>query len=103
MVGQFILLNNYINAGNEPDTVYLLVSPFSFRNNLDQVYTYHYFLKPFYTDEYKPMFSETVTEQIHKIPYYNFCRIPFILTSDWAPDFSLKDKIDYTFLSPISV
>ncbi len=103
MVGQFLLLNNYINAGNEIDTVYMLFSPFTFRNNLDQVYTYHYFLKPFYNDEYKPLFTETVNTQIQKIPYHAFCRNPLILTTNWAPDFTAKDKHDFTFLSPISI
>ena len=103
MAGQFFLINNYINSGNEVDTVYLLYSPFSFRNNLDQVYTYHYFLKPFYTAEYIPLFTETVKKQIQKVPYYNFCRNPLILTSNWAPDFLSKDSVDFTFLSPVSI
>jgi len=103
MVGQYLLLNNYLAAGNEIDTVYMLFSPFSFKNNLDQVYTYHYFLKPFYNDEYIPLFTETVTQQIHKVPYYQFCRIPLILTSNWAPEFESKDKHDFTFLSPVSI
>jgi hypothetical protein len=103
MVGHYLLLNNYLNAGNEVDTVYMLFSPFSFQNNLNQVYTYHYFLKPFYTDEYKPYFTETVNKQIQKVPYYKFCRNPLVLTSDWAPDFTPKDTINYSFLSPISV
>ena len=103
MVGHYLLLNNYLNAGNEVDTVFMLFSPFSFKNDLDQVYTYHYFLKPFYTDEYKPYFSETVTKQIEKVPYHQFSRYPIILTSDWAPDFTPKDSANYTFLSPISV
>lgn len=103
MVGQFILLNNYINAGNQVDTVYLIYSPFSFLNNLDQIYTFHYFLKPFYVQEYLPLFTETVFDQIHKIPYYYICRYPYILTSDWSPNFRTKDKKNYTFLSPVSV
>jgi hypothetical protein len=103
LVGHFILLNNYLLAGNQLDTVFLLFSPFSFANNLDQVYTYHYFLKPFYKDEYLPLFTERVNQQIRKIPYYSFCRYPYILTSNWAPDFVSKDEVNYSFLSPISV
>ena len=103
MVGQYLLLNNYLNAGNEIDTVYLIYAPTSFQNNLDQVFTYHYFLKPFYNEEYQPLFTETVKEQIHKVPFSSFCRLPFILTSNWAPDFTPKDKPTYTFLSTISV
>lgn len=103
MVGHYLLLNNYLNAGNEIDTVYMLFSPFTFKNNLDQIYTYHYFLKPMYIDEYKPLFTETVNKQIEKIPYARFCRFPMILTSDWAPDFKSKDSVTYTLLSPISI
>lgn len=103
MVGQYILLNNYLKTGNQVDTVFMLFSPFSFQNNLDQVYTYHYFLKPFYIEEYMPLFTETVNDQIQKIPYHRFCRLPLILTSNWAPEYYSNDKLDYTFLSPISV
>ncbi len=103
MVGHFILLNNYLKAGNQIDTVYLIFTPYSFLNNLDQVYTYHYFLKPFYVKEYMPLFTETIFKQIHKIPFYFVCRDPVILTSDWAPDFTSKDEINFTFLSPVSM
>jgi hypothetical protein len=103
MTGHFILLNNYLSAGNEVDTIFLIFSPFSFKNNLDQVYTYHYFLKPFYTDEYKPLFTKKVNEQIQKIPYFNFCRFSHVLASNWAPNFISKDSINYSFLSPISI
>ena len=111
MAGYFILLNNYLNAGNHVDTVYLLFTPsfsfddciIGFGNNYNQKYTYQYFLKPFYIDEYFPLFTETLIKQIHKIPYYSFTRCPHILTSNWAPNFVSKDEIDYTFLSPISV
>jgi hypothetical protein len=103
MVGHFILLNNYLKAGNQIDTVYMIFSPFSFVNNLDQLFTYHYFLKPFYNKEYVPLFTKAVNNQIHKIPYYFICRDPIILTSNWAPNFKSKDDVNYTFLSPISV
>jgi hypothetical protein len=102
MVGQFILLNNYLNAGNRIDTVYFVLQPFSFQNNLDQVYTFHYFLKPFFTKEYMPCFSKTVTEQIARIPHRKYCRYPSILTSNWAPDFTPDSIKNYTFLSPVS-
>lgn len=102
MVGQFFLLNNYIKAGNRPDTVYLVYTPFSFWDNLDQVYTYHYFLKPFYYDEYKPLMTGTVMEQISKIPKYWACHIPYIQTTGWAPDIKPQER-NYSFMSPISI
>jgi len=85
------------------DSVIFILRPFTFLNNLNQVYTYHYFLKPFYRDEYKPLYTETVEEQIEKIPYHGFCMYPPILTSNWAPDYKDRDSLNYTFLSPISV
>jgi hypothetical protein len=103
MAGHFFLLNNYLNAGNQVDTVYMIFTPFSFLNNLDEGYTYNYFLKPFYKEEYMPFFTKTVYKQIHKIPYYYLCQEPNILTSKWSPNYISKGNISYTFLSPVSV
>ncbi len=113
MVGQFILLTNYIGVGNHIDVVYLVYNPFSFVNNLDQAYTFHYFLKPFFKSENYHLFTENVIKQIQKIPYYFLCREPAILTSNWTPNFAIrddflsplitKDSIGYSFLSPITI
>ncbi len=102
IVGHYILLHNYLKAGNSIDSVFLVYNPESFINNLDEVYTFHYFLKPFYTRENKPLFSENVNVQIQKIPFYHLSRNPYVLTSNWSPDFELEDQKNYTFLSPIS-
>ena len=101
MVGQYILLHNYLNAGNRPDSVFLIYTPFSFWDNLDQIYTYHYFLKPFFYDEYKPLMTQIVMEQVRKIPKYWACHFPFIQTTGWAPEIKPQER-NYTFLSPIS-
>jgi hypothetical protein len=90
-------------AGNQVDTVYMLFRYSSFLNNLDEKYTYHYFLKPFYNEEYKSLFTQTVNDQVHKIPFHFICRDPNILTTNWAPNFQAEDEKNYTFLSPISV
>jgi len=101
IIGQYFLLNNYLNAGNRPDTVYLVYNPLSFADNLDQVYTYHYFLKPFYRSEYKPLFTQCARYQIHKIPKYWACQFPYILTSGWAPLIEQEQR-GYSFISPVS-
>jgi hypothetical protein len=103
LVGHFALLQNYMKAGNKVDKVILLFTPFSFGNNLDQVFTYHYFLKPFYNSDYIPMFSSTVEKQIEKIPYCNFVQVPHIKITSWSPNYNSIDEKKYTFLSPISV
>jgi len=102
VIGQYFLIESYLKTGNKPEIIYMLYTPFSFKNNLDQVYSFHYFLKPFYNKEYLPLFTKTALKQIDKIPYSLLCNEPYILTSNWAPNFQSKDKINYTFLSPIS-
>lgn len=102
IVGQFFLLNNYLKAGNEIDKLIMFFHPSSFMNNLDQKYTYHYFLKPFDNSEYDSMFTKTVHEQINKIPYRYLINVPHIKITSWAPEFNTKDTKKYTFLSPIS-
>lgn len=99
--GHFFLLNDYIKAGNRPEEVYMIFRAPSFTNNLDQIFTYHYFLKPFYNSEYKPLMTPEVVRQIKKIPYYTLCQIPAVLTSPWSPTY-VPEKADYTFVSPIS-
>ncbi len=103
MIGQYLLLNNYLNAKNDIDTLFMLFNPVSFRNNLDQKYTFHYFLKPFYNSEYVPLFSEITNEQINKIPYSQFVRLPHLQLTAWAPEFSLSDNNSFKLLSPISI
>ena len=72
IVGQYILLQNYLETGNRPTKVVLLYSPFSLKNNLDQKFTFHYFIKPFYKKEYIHFFSELAIQQIDKIPFYKY-------------------------------
>lgn len=102
MVGHYLLLRNYLEAGNTIESAFLIYTPFSFKNNLDQVYTFNYFLKPFFKSEYKESFTKTVYQQIDKIPSWKLSQVPYILTSNWAPNFICNDSVDYTFLSPIS-
>ena len=101
LCGHFFLLNNFLEAGNRPNEVYLLFTPSSFSNNLDQIYTYHYFLKPFYTKEYRPLMTDNVIHQINKIPFYSCSQLPFIISPAWAPDYQVA-KCE-SFLSPISI
>lgn len=102
MAGHFLLLNNFISAGNKIDSVYIVMRPFSFQNNLNQIYTYQYFVKPFFNEEYKPFFTGFVEKQIHKIPFWYFCQVPIILTTNWSPEFNSKDTVNYTFISPVA-
>ncbi len=106
MVGQYLLLNNYLNAGNKIEQVYLIYNPLGFKNNMEGHITYHFFLKPFYRDEYKPLFSKTVLTQLNKIPFISICQNPLVLSSDWVPpkrNYPINETNDTVFLSPISI
>jgi hypothetical protein len=103
LAGQYILLDNYLKAGNKIDTCYAVFIPSSFQNDLNQLFTYNYFIKPFYKPEYKPLLTPTVNRQVQKIPYQGIAQYFCILTNNWAPEFETKDKADYVFFSPISV
>lgn len=102
MAGQYFLLKNYLSVGNKIDKLVILFAPDSFKNNLHQVYTYHYFLKPFYNSNYSPLFTSTVNKQIEKIPYHQFVFLPHIKIRSWAPDFNPSDPTITSPLSPIS-
>lgn len=102
VVGQFLLLHNYLACGNEIDTLILIYSPTSFKDNLNQVYTFHYFLKPFNRTEYRKFFTPKVRQQIKKIPYHQFARIPHILVTSWSPKIKTDAAENDSFLSPIS-
>jgi len=103
MAGQYFLLHNYLEAGNNIDKLIIIYNPFSFRNNLNQVYTFHYFLKPFYNSDYLSLFSSTVNEQINKIPYNKFVQLPHIRITSWAPEFNTTEPEITSLLSPISI
>lgn len=102
LIGQYILLNNYLISGNHPEEVFLIYSPYSYSVNLDQIFTYNWFLKPFYNDKYRTHFTKLALGQVSKIPFSYLCREPYILTSDWRPDFKKKEIKKYTFLSPVT-
>ncbi len=103
--GYYFLLKNFLdnNRDSLPDQVILIVNPLSLQNNLNQVFTFHYFLKPFYCNPYKQYFTPTVTNQIEKIRFYYLSQFPFIKISNWSPDFRPEKSEDNHFLAPISL
>lgn len=104
MVGQYILLSNFIetNKDNLPEEVILLMTPDSFSNNLNQNLTYSYFLKPFYYQENEKYFDELCHSQIKKIPYYYSSTIPFIRGSNWSPEYKPQKDTSFKVISPLS-
>ncbi len=102
MVGQFILLKNYLEQNNKPRKVVMIYSPFSLRNNLDQIYTFNYFLKPFSRAENKPWLTAYAKNQIDKIPFNQLASLPLVYATNWAP-FYQPDEVSSRYLSPITL
>lgn len=102
MAGCYFLLEDFLKLNPEVKKVVFIYAPRTFKNNLDQQYTFQYFLKPFYNDEYKPRFSSVMTGQIKKVPFYYLSQFPPILTSNWTPDWDFSKEIDGYYMSPIS-
>jgi len=95
VVGQYLLLKNYIkNNITKGLKVYLIYHPESFSNNLDQNYTFNYFIKPFYAAENYSLYTNTVNNKVKDIPYYSSVVIPLIkmslISPDFDPDLSFK-------------
>ena len=117
IAGNYFLLKNYLNAGNTIESLVIIYHPQSFLNNLDQKFTYHYFLKPFFNNYYNKYFSNNLFTQIKKIPNKNYLSIPSIKATNWSPSFHLSNKSITTetddvdnyvknksyYLSPISI
>lgn len=104
LAGYYILLKNFtdINSDSLPEQVILILHPETFTNNLDQKFTFHYFLKPFYKPENKPLLTTKCLEQIRKIPFNALSQFPFILNTNWAPDYQPGKDTTYRLISPIS-
>ena len=102
MAGHYFLLHNYLecNVDSLPEKVILLCTPLTFRNDLD-IYAYQYFLKPFYINEYKCLFSESLLNRIKQIPFYWTTQMPFIKTSNYSVNYEMPIE-DYSIISPIT-
>ena len=99
LAGQYVLLTNFIkNNDVHGIRVYLVYHPESFSNNLDQNYTFNYFIKPFYSGGDSSLFTNTVKEKIRNIPYHSSPLLPIIKLSILSPDFNpdLSFKISFT-------
>ncbi len=106
LVGHYILLKNFLenNSHTSDLEVIMVFRPNSFKNDLNQIFTFNYFLKPFYFDYNYPHFTEYVFNQIEKIPFYFAVKIPLIRKSRWSPKYNVqKIKLEEAYLSKISI
>lgn len=97
MAGHYILLKNFSdNNAMAGINVYLIYHPNSFSNNLDDKWTYDYFIKPFYNINNMSLFTDTLIRQVKNVPFYMLSSIPLMkitaLSPKHDPDISYKIK-----------
>lgn len=87
LAGNYFLLKNFLetNPTTEGIEVALIFTPFTLQNDLNQIFTFHYFLKSFNISDYGKEFTSKTHEQINKIPYSYLAQFPPIKYSNWAP------------------
>lgn len=103
IIGQYLILKNYLDINPQVKKVYLVYNPFSFSNNLDHKFTFNYFLKPFYKPEFIPLISREAMAQIEKIPFYQFANFPPVAITFWTPEVYQDSLSEEKFLSEVSV
>ena len=103
MAGQFFLMRNYFEANADalPQRVVFVCTPLCLENDLDQ-FSYQYFLKPFFTRDYKPLFSERLMDRVRQIPHYRSSRLPFVRVSNYAFAYDLEPGATFNLVSPLS-
>jgi hypothetical protein len=106
LAGQYFLLQNFLTNNppnkDKPYKVYFVVHPQSLINNLDELFTYHNFVKNFYTEPYTKEFTPEVDASLAIIPYKWIARNPLIMTTNYAPMVHFDHKHQRPPLSPIT-
>lgn len=102
VAGFYFLMNNYFRTNPDllPDEVIFLVNPFTLSNNLS-VLSFHYFLKPFYNNEYYSEITSSLFDRIHEIPHYWLSQMPFVRSSSYCINYELEPP-EWTWISPIA-
>lgn len=102
LAGHYFLLYNYLKTNEDalPSEIVLLLHPYTLGNDLDK-FAFHYFLKPFYTSEYKGIMSDCLVKRIHEIPFYWLSQFPFVKTSNYTVSYELTSE-NYCLISPIT-
>jgi len=109
MAGHYILIMNAINIkDNNIKEIDLVYHPRSFSNDLDQIWTFDYFVKPFLSFSNKKYFSENVLNKLKKIKLYNIAILPIVKIIPNFPSldyskFLSNSSENRSFLSGISI
>jgi hypothetical protein len=89
LIGQYVIANNALSINKQIKRLYLIYHPDAFLNNLDEPFTYNYFVKPFYTCEYRIFLSVNAINRLKTNEFFFLFGLPISKT---LPIFN---KIDY--------
>ncbi len=87
MAGHVLLLEDFLKLNPGVIEIYCVFHPLSLSNNLDQKYTFPYFLKIFDSPEYRDRFTKEVKKALRCHPYRLLARIPAVKVSTWSPQY----------------
>lgn len=106
LAGHYSLLLNVLNHNPQVSKVYLLYHIGSFSNNLDEPWTYNYFVKPFYLEN-DSLFSDNIHTIIKRKFYWPLYKLPIarVLPCFGSIDYSHKDTLAKyrPIMSPTSI
>jgi hypothetical protein len=106
LAGHYILLVNTLSRNPQVRKVYLLYHVDSFKNDLDQIWTYNYFIKPLYIDN-EQLVKQPTRNIIQSHFYWILFKFPIakVLPVFGQIDYSCKNaaKKNYSYLSPTSI
>lgn len=105
--GQYLLARSTLDHDSSITQITLAYLPVCFDNDLQQKFTFNYFVKPFYTHaEFRREMSPRVNQLLDRHPTHRLMAFPMFQFSNmlWATDYSqTAEPPSYTYLAPISI
>lgn len=89
LAGQYRVLLEAARAGTLRGTeVVLICHPVSFEHDLQDQFTYQYFIKPFWLPANRDWLSPAVLARVRQVPWHAAVHLPSIRYGNWNPDWT---------------
>ena len=101
--GQYILASNVIKANPNLKSIVLIANPLSIAAKFEDSFTCNNFVKPFYTKENLPHFSDLLLKKVTIKPVTKFYKYGFVKLLPFSDIDYFNQKPELTILSDISL